>query len=232
MGAGRGVFVVFEGSEKGGKKTQSKLLADALTQISGKKTLHIHFPDKSTSTGRIITRYLTHEINLAPRAAHLLFTANRWERQTEIAAALDEGRHVVVDRYSYSGIVYTAAQSDQVSEVDWTWCCTTESGLIKPDVIFCLTPGEMIEIAARDGFGQRPSETASFQTRVLTYYSRLSREMENELTAVANEVDATVTGDTEAPSCSKPKLWNWIQATGQTIDEIHTCIMTILDPLL
>ncbi|VDP32031.1 unnamed protein product [Echinostoma caproni] len=77
MGAKRGVFVVFEGTDKGGKKTQSKLLADALTQISGKETLYIHFPDKSTPTGQIISRYHAGEIDLAPRAAHLLYTANR-----------------------------------------------------------------------------------------------------------------------------------------------------------
>ncbi|VDP74063.1 unnamed protein product, partial [Echinostoma caproni] len=155
-----------------------------------------------------------------------------WERQGDIAAALDEGRHVVVDRYSYSGIVYTAANTTPLSEVDWAWFRATESDLVKPNVILCLTPEDMVEITARDGFGQRPSENASFQSRVLMYYIRLSRELEGEPVKSIDGREQSEKIDCEEPVGRKPKLWNWIQATGQTIDEIHTCIMAILDPLL
>lgn len=185
-----------------------------------------------TETRRTMFFFMSEANQMDSLFSSLSFYLTRWEKQAEIAVALEDGRHVVVDRYSYSGIVYTAAQSKLVSEVDWAWCRATESGLIKPDVILCLAPEAMVEITARDGFGQRPSETASFQTRVLTYYSRLSREMENELGTSTSEVDQVVAGDSKAPLDSKPKLWNWIQSTRQTIDEIHTCIMAILDPLL
>ncbi|GAA55082.1 thymidylate kinase, partial [Clonorchis sinensis] len=75
--AKRGLFIVFEGTEKGGKKTQSQMLCDALTQITGKETLHIHFPDKSTPVGQLISQYQSGDLKLSHRVAHLLYTANR-----------------------------------------------------------------------------------------------------------------------------------------------------------
>ncbi|KAA3679676.1 dTMP kinase [Paragonimus westermani] len=224
----RGLFIVFEGTEKGGKKTQAKLLADALTQITGKETLFIHFPDRSTPVGQLITRYHSGDLKLNPRVAHLLYTANRWERQKDISTALKSGINVVADRYSYSGIVNTAAKIQPLSNADWLWCRSTESGLLPPDLILCLAGENMSEIAAREGFGHKPSETTSFQAKVLCNYARLSREMEDELNEGGDkDGDQAINNGTR-----KPKLWNWIQATDQTVDDVHTCIMAIVDPLL
>jgi dTMP kinase len=39
----RGTFMVFEGIDRCGKSTQSKLLTDALNE-QGKKTIHMRFP--------------------------------------------------------------------------------------------------------------------------------------------------------------------------------------------
>ncbi|CAL8080123.1 unnamed protein product [Calicophoron daubneyi] len=228
----RGIFAVFEGNEKGGKKTQSQLLADALTQISGKQVLLIQFPDKSTSVGDLIAKYQDRELDLKPHVAHLLYTANRWERQREISAALDAGIHVVADRYTYSGIVNTAAKLNPLSNADWKWCRSVEAGLIPPDVVFCLVPEDFNELVSREGFGQQRFETASFQRRVLAYYARLSHELEEELNDATDGHGDKATEGEQQPENKKPKLWNWIQATGQTVDEIHNCIMTIIDPLL
>ncbi|OON13535.1 dTMP kinase, partial [Opisthorchis viverrini] len=228
----RGLFIVFEGTEKGGKKTQSQMLCDALTQITGKETLHIHFPDKSTPVGQLISQYQNGDLKLSHRVAHLLYTANRWERQRDISTALANGINVVADRYSYSGIVNTAAKITPLSNADWAWCRSTESGLLPPNLIFCLAGENLSEIAAREGFGQKPSETTSFQSRVLAYYARLCQEMEAELNEEGNAGGDTTNGTGSAPDVHTPKLWNWIQATGQTVDDIHTCIMTIIDPLL
>ncbi|KAF6776615.1 hypothetical protein AHF37_04459 [Paragonimus kellicotti] len=86
----------------------------------------------------------------------------------------------------------------------------------------------MSEIAAREGFGHKPSETMSFQTKVLCSYARLSREMEDELKEGTDEDGDKGTNN----GTTKPKLWNWIQATDQTVDDVHNCIMAIVDPLL
>lgn len=74
----RGVFVVLEGTDRVGKSTQAKLLADALGRIYGSETYLIRFPDRSTTIGECINRYLSDKVDLNPQAIHLLFTANRF----------------------------------------------------------------------------------------------------------------------------------------------------------
>jgi len=46
---------------------------------------------------------------------------------------LQEGRTVVVDRYAYSGVVFTAAKG-----IDLEWCKTPDRGLPAPDVVLYL----------------------------------------------------------------------------------------------
>ncbi|CAH8837517.1 unnamed protein product [Trichobilharzia szidati] len=162
---------------------------------------------------------------IIPRFMDLLY-GWRWERQDEISAALKAGISVVVDRYSYSGIANTAAKFHPLSEADWQWCRSTESGLLQPDFIFCLAPENFAEITVRDGFGEKKFETPDFQKQVLINYGRLSREMESELNEAAGGDAATETKDLE------PRLWHWIPATGQTVDDTHSCIMAIIDPKL
>jgi dTMP kinase len=41
------------------------------------------------------------------RASHLLFSLNRWEKREEILNSLDKGTNVIIDRYAFSGIVYS-----------------------------------------------------------------------------------------------------------------------------
>ncbi|CAH8492991.1 unnamed protein product [Heterobilharzia americana] len=163
----RGLFVVFEGTEKCGKKTQSELLQEALTQITGKSALLIHFPDNTTPIGNLLAQYADGKIQLEPHAAHLLYIANRWEHQDKISTALKSGISVVVDRYSYSGIANTAAKFHPLSEYDWKWCRDMESGLLQPDFIFCLAPENFAEISVRDGFGKRSLRHRIFKNKFL-----------------------------------------------------------------
>ncbi|CAH8472046.1 unnamed protein product [Schistosoma turkestanicum] len=225
----RGLFIVFEGIEKCGKKTQSELLQEALTQITGKEALLIHFPDKSTPIGKLIADYSDGKLQLEPHAVHLLYIANRWERQNEIVKALKSGISVVVDRYSYSGIVNTAAKFHPLTETDWEWCRSMEYGLMQPDFIFCLAPENFAEISVREAFNdEKKFETMDFQKQTLIYYGRLSREMEAEL----NEENENQNNTTTTKECGEPRLWHWIPATGQTVDEVHSCIMSIIDSKL
>lgn len=41
---------------------------------------------------------------------HELFSLNRWECKNDIEQALASGVTLIVDRYAYSGVVYTAAK--------------------------------------------------------------------------------------------------------------------------
>lgn len=70
----------------------------------------LRFPDRSTVLGRVINSYLTNKTDLDARAAHLLFSANRWELEPLIRSKIESGVTLVVDRYAFSGICFTAAK--------------------------------------------------------------------------------------------------------------------------
>jgi thymidylate kinase len=58
----------------------------------------------------MIDQYLTGKQQLDDHVIHLLFSANRWEAMTEMRQKLQSGVTLVVDRYAYSGVVFSAAK--------------------------------------------------------------------------------------------------------------------------
>ncbi|CAK0898062.1 unnamed protein product, partial [Prorocentrum cordatum] len=77
-GSPRGLFFVFEGLDRSGKSTQSKLLAKHLEE-AGTKVRWTCFPDRATAVGTLIDLYLQRKIELHDECVHQLFSANRWE---------------------------------------------------------------------------------------------------------------------------------------------------------
>ncbi|KAJ1528846.1 hypothetical protein ONE63_007218 [Megalurothrips usitatus] len=158
--AQRGAFIVFEGCDRAGKTTQCKKLVDALNR-KNVPTEFMNFPDRSTAIGQIINDYLQKKIHLPDKAVHLLFSANRWELEPKLREKLESGISLVVDRYSYSGVAFSAAKKG----MDLQWCWNPEIGLLEPDAVFLLNLSE--EAAAmRGGFGQERYENLDFQKQV------------------------------------------------------------------
>ena len=106
---------------------------------------------------------------------HLLFSANRWEAAGQIRSAIEDGITVVVDRYYYSGIVYSAAKDN--ADLSLKWARDPEIGLPRPDI--CLFLDIAPESAAkRGGFGDEKYETSAMQKRVrdLFYELKVTRD--------------------------------------------------------
>jgi len=166
----RGALIVLEGCDRSGKTTQCAKLVEALNsmKIPAKK---ISFPDRSTPIGSLINDYLSRKIELPDRSVHLLFSANRWELEPEIRKLIESGVTLIVDRYSYSGVVFTSAKQC----VDFKWCCGPENGLPKPDIVMFLklSTGEM---AKRSGFGDERYENIEFQNRVDINYDKFKND--------------------------------------------------------
>ncbi|RLN72234.1 hypothetical protein BBJ28_00000523 [Nothophytophthora sp. Chile5] len=155
----RGIFLLFEGVDRCGKTTQTKLLHEVLARTTPVALLH--FPDRSTAIGQSIHAYLTSVEAMDDHAIHLLFSANRWEAAAKIEALLASGQNIVVDRYSFSGVAFSAAKSGM--SLDWCW--QPEVGLPKPDaVIFLDIP--VTQVSTRADFGQERYETTAFQEKV------------------------------------------------------------------
>ena len=134
IAAQRGALIVFEGCDRSGKTTAVKRLVDylndkhQLTKEDCPSAKMMRFPDRGTHIGQVINDYLKGEKELDDHVIHLLFSTNRWEKREELTKALDAGQHVLIDRYAYSGVAFSAAKAG----MDLDWCRGPDRGLPKP----------------------------------------------------------------------------------------------------
>jgi dTMP kinase len=96
--ATRGKIIVIEGTDKAGKSSQSRMLAEAL-KVSGKVCVILDFPDYTTPIGMEIKAFLEGKRDYLSEVKHLLFSANRWEKKKEIESMLENGTIIVMNRY-------------------------------------------------------------------------------------------------------------------------------------
>jgi dTMP kinase len=151
----RGKLIVLEGIDKSGKSTQAKLL-----QKHVPNSVLLSFPNRSNATGSLIHSYLQSKQELENHCIHLLFSATRWEDKDKILSYLEQGIHVILDRYVTSGWVYSIAKG-----MDPTWCKMADRGLLRPDLTFLIHVHPQ-ELAQREGYGGERYERLEFQTKV------------------------------------------------------------------
>ncbi|KAG9677039.1 thymidylate kinase, partial [Aureobasidium melanogenum] len=158
----RGKLIVFEGLDRSGKSTQCERLVSHLSE-RGLPVKHRRFPDRTTPIGQMINNYLQGQSEQEDHVIHLLFSANRWEAVASIEADINAGTTVVIDRYYYSGCVYSAAKNNP--SLNLAWCRHPEEGLPRPDL--CLFLDISAEDAAkRGGWGEERYEKKELQDRV------------------------------------------------------------------
>lgn len=208
----RGALIVFEGTDRSGKSTQTRNFTKAL-QAAGVPVAENSpwaFPDRTSPVGQIIHSYLTTKTHLHDRALHLLFSANRWEKASIIRDALVRGETVVLDRYAYSGIAYSVAKGMPLS-----WCTHADEGLPAPDVVIYLHLSAQAA-AKRAQYGSERYENEQMQTAVAKVFERLRTEQWLVIDADADQ--ATVLNrilDSAMPRVAKARntphiacLWN------------------------
>ena len=170
--AARGAFILFEGVDRCGKTTQSTKLVESLKLPASTPSCG-RYPDRTTRIGQDDQRVPPVLLDMDDGAIHLLFSANRWEKRAAMEKALGDGVTLVVDRYSYSGVAFTAAK--EVPGLDLEWCKAPERGLLRPDAVLYL---DMPVDAAktRGGFGEERYETGELQERVRENFRSLRED--------------------------------------------------------
>ncbi|TLD18715.1 thymidylate kinase [Venturia nashicola] len=126
--------------------------------------------DRTTPIGQMINSYLNGTSEQEDHVIHLLFSANRWEAAAGIKADIDAGTTVIIDRYYYSGCVYSAAKDNPTLPL--AWARHPEVGLPKPDICVFLDIAPE-EAAKRGGFGEEKYETKRIQDRVREIFAEL-----------------------------------------------------------
>lgn len=83
---------------------------------------------------------------------------------------LEKGTTLIVDRYSFSGVAFSAAK--QVEGLDLKWCAASEVGLPRPDAVLFMSLSPE-QAAARGGFGEERYETQERQAAVRQQFALL-----------------------------------------------------------
>jgi dTMP kinase len=110
----RGCFIAIEGLDGCGKSTQIELLRTRF-QASRQTAEYLHFPRFDCPYyGDLIARFLRGEFGgvetVHPYLVAILYAGDRKDAAGTIAAWLDAGHHVIVDRYAYSNVAFQAAK--------------------------------------------------------------------------------------------------------------------------
>lgn len=187
---------VIEGVDGAGKSTQLKLLRDFFSE-TGYKCEYLHFPrTEAPYFGELIARFLRGEFGtiseVDPYLVAMLYAGDRKDASEMIQNWLNEGKVVLLDRYTYSNIAYQCAKIEEVTAQErlMQWIITLEFdhfSIPRPDLnIFLDVPYSFTEkklSGTRSGEdriylnGSRDihEESLDFQKKVRDIYLRVSQ---------------------------------------------------------
>jgi dTMP kinase len=111
--AARGKFIVLEGIDGSGKRTQLDLLASAF-EDRGVACTKFSFPNYGGFFGKLVAKFLNGEFGaldaVDPRFSSLLYAGDRLESKPSLEAALVSGQTVLADRYIGSNLAHQSAR--------------------------------------------------------------------------------------------------------------------------
>jgi dTMP kinase len=164
-----GTFIVLDGPDGSGTTLHTKLLCERL-QAEGKEVVQTAEPTDGP-IGTWIREQLKNGVQIPAAAIQLAFTADRaWHVEHVIQPALDAGKTVVCDRYSFSTIAYGSALG-----LDAAWLTNMNALFLKPDItIFALPSIDVcMERLSRRSFNDS-FEKRELQEKVHAAYQSLS----------------------------------------------------------
>lgn len=187
----KGRFVVVEGSDASGKKTQVTLLLDKLEK-QGVATGLLDFPTYDTVFGELIGKYLRGEFghleDIPPEIPSMFYALDRLQYRDSIIKDLEEGRFLVANRYCQSNWAYQGAkfQDPKTRKEFISWLQQLESRMPQPDLVFYLNTPESVAhklLENREDKGYLKGEKMdihesdrSYQEAVTYVYLELARE--------------------------------------------------------
>ena len=185
-----GLFITFEGGEGCGKSTQSELLLKKFEQQNIPAVL-THEPG-GTVLGDELRKVLKRKRgpSISPRAELFLVAASRVQLVAEvIRPALEEGKVVICDRFTYSTLVYQGyGRGLDVSFVETVNNIATQN--LKPDLAILL------DISPEQGLARKRSLRDRFELEDLSFHRRVR---EGYLKMVAAESERWLVIDGSLP---------------------------------
>lgn len=117
----KGKFIVIDGTDGSGKKTQTKLLLDRL-EIASMPFETIEFPQYGKESAVLIEAYLRkgefgEAEKVDPRVASTFYAVDRWHASGQIREWLQSGRHVIADRFVASNMGHQGSKLENEEEL-------------------------------------------------------------------------------------------------------------------
>ena len=142
-----GKFIVIDGSDGSGKKTQADILIDRLKK-SGQNVAYYDFPQYYDSFfGKMVGEFLTGKFGAAENAdpyfASLPYAGDRWQASEKIREDLELGKIVISNRYTSSSMAHQAGKISDISKKEeyLKWLEELEFDVYKiprPDLVLYL----------------------------------------------------------------------------------------------
>jgi dTMP kinase len=118
----RGKFIVFEGIDGSGKRTQLEKLARAFS-TRGIPFSQITFPNYNGFFGKLVARFLNGEFgplaSVDPHFSALLYAGDRRESKPALESALASGKVLLADRYIGSNLAHQGARVPRSSRAEF-----------------------------------------------------------------------------------------------------------------
>lgn len=152
----KGKFIVIDGSDGSGKKTQTDLLLEHLKN-KNIETAYYDFPQyDKTFFGQMVARYLNGEFGdvneVDPYLGSLLYAGDRWQASEDIKNDIRQGKVVIANRYTQSNMGFQTAkiEGEIKKKAFLKWLEKLEYGIYdipKPDkVIYLFVPYKIAQV--------------------------------------------------------------------------------------
>ena len=157
------MLIVIEGVSDGvGKTTQINELYNKLIN-DGKDVIYHHFPSYGSIGASLVEEYLKGNLgkreDIGPYVVSSFYAMDRfYTYHNELKSALDEGKIVLLDRYTTSNLIYQGALFEEGKDEFLNYICDYEYnklGLKKPDLVIFLKLDKSIANTLRNNRGNK-----------------------------------------------------------------------------
>ena len=189
----RGRFITFEGIDGCGKSTQIELLKQKIEQ-QGTRCYQTREPSDGP-VGCMLRQCLTKRIEADERTLAALFASDRldhlFNKTDGICQKLDEGIHVICDRYVLSNYAYQSVRAP----LNWVMSLNSVANdTVKPDchIFIDVTPEVSLERMAKGRFHTELFETKERLTEVRNRYLSLIEQLKDKEKIIVVDGDRSV----------------------------------------
>ena len=179
----KGLFIVFEGIDGGGKSTQIKMLAEYFKDKGYQ--VEFHMEPTEGSVGSLLWTYMrSKDRSFRPETEALLFAADRIEHGKTIKQSLEEGKVVISDRYLHSSLAYQGAAG-----VESDWMQSLNKHALKPNLVILLDIDPERSLKRVSDRAKTVFEETEYLKKVRAEYLRYAEAGELEIVDATQPID-------------------------------------------